>query len=71
MSNRWCVWLRQPLQPRLRYKHRSTEYSPVQQRSELRLLLRDPVRQRQTMVSARLNRGHRHQFLPAQQRPAQ
>lgn len=66
--NRWRVRVRESLQPGLRYKHRSSEYRFIQQRSQLRLLLRDSLRRREAVVPPRLDSGDGDQFLPPKQR---
>ncbi|CAI0539799.1 unnamed protein product, partial [Linum tenue] len=62
-----------PVQPRLRGEHGGSEHGAVQQRAELRCLLRAQVRQRPQVVPLRqpFHSHHRHQLLPAQFRPAQ
>jgi hypothetical protein len=65
------VWVRQPLQPGVRHQHGGAEHGALQQRPQLRRLLRGAVRRgggRRPLVSAGLRRGDGHQLLPAQQR---
>ncbi|URD90190.1 hypothetical protein MUK42_28522 [Musa troglodytarum] len=63
------LWLRQPLRPGLRNRHRRPQHRALQQRAQLRRLLRDAVRRRSPVVPPGLHRRHRHQLLPPQLRP--
>ncbi|RWW59244.1 hypothetical protein BHE74_00033835 [Ensete ventricosum] len=63
--------LRQPLRPGLRNQHRRPQHRALQQRAQLRRLLRDAVRRRSPVVPPGLHRRHRHQLLPPQLRPPQ
>ena len=67
---RWCMWVWEPIQPRLRCEHCSTEHGTVQQRPELRFVLRDQVRPGSEVVQPGkpFHRGHRHQLLPSELR---
>lgn len=60
------IW--EPVQPGVRYEHGGAEHGAVQRRAELRVVLRDPVRERRQVVPAGVHRRDCHQLLPAQQR---
>ncbi|KAJ6833083.1 putative expansin-A2 [Iris pallida] len=66
------LWVRQPVQPGLRHEHGGAEHGALQQRAQLRVVLRDAVRHRPEVVHRRrLHRRHRDQLLPPQLRPPQ
>lgn len=71
MRCRRCVRVWESVQPRLRDEHGSAEHSAVQQRAKLRVVLRDPVRERRQVVPAGLYHRDSHQLLPAQQCPSE
>lgn len=62
---RWRLWLRKPVQPRVRNEHGGAEHRSLRKRTELWGLLRAQVRERPAVVPPRLHRSHRHQLLPA------
>ncbi|CAI0539798.1 unnamed protein product, partial [Linum tenue] len=55
------LWVREPVQPRLRGEHGGSEHGAVQQRAELRCLLRAQVRQRPQVVPAHVLENRRVQ----------
>ncbi|CAI0431413.1 unnamed protein product [Linum tenue] len=50
-----CLWVRQLIQPRVRHQHCSPQHCVVQQRAELRGMLRAPVQQRPEVVQTGLD----------------
>ncbi|CAI0431403.1 unnamed protein product [Linum tenue] len=66
-----CLWVRQLIQPRVRHQHCSPQHCVVQQRAELRGMLRAPVQQRPEVVQTGLDHRHGDQLLPPKLGPLQ
>ena len=61
--------VRKPVQPGVRSEHGGAEHGAVQQRDELRGMLRDKVRERPEVVPAGVDSGDGNKLLPTKQRP--